>query len=284
MSERPTPRTDSAIMEIPSKFGSICVVRVELALDLERELGEALDDLQVLRSNKMSDPLLETTFKHLIRERDEAREAAAKWESSSDAMVRAGAGQARRADENREWALRAERERDEAIADRDILRIDAQREAEHHDRMVGELERVYQERDEAREEAGHWKTEYEIVVDRLRGRKHPRDNGIIADDEIIPKLERERDEARQDAAHWESEYEIVVARLCGVKHKRDNGIIFEHEVIPKLERELNEAKAEIQKLRYDAQREAEHHDRMVGEMERLYDEIQSLSENGKRLP
>lgn len=42
-------------------------------------------------------------------------------------------------------------ERDEAIADRDILRIDSQREAEHHDRMVGELEKVYQERDEARE-------------------------------------------------------------------------------------------------------------------------------------
>ena len=50
----------------------------------------------------------------LERERDEAREAAAKWESSFDAMERAGAEQARRADENREWALRAERERDEA--------------------------------------------------------------------------------------------------------------------------------------------------------------------------
>jgi hypothetical protein len=50
----------------------------------------------------------------LERERDEAREAAAKWESSSDAMERAGAEQARRADENREWALKAERERDEA--------------------------------------------------------------------------------------------------------------------------------------------------------------------------
>lgn len=50
----------------------------------------------------------------LERERDEARERAAKWESSFDAMERAGAEQARRADENREWALRAERERDEA--------------------------------------------------------------------------------------------------------------------------------------------------------------------------
>lgn len=52
--------------------------------------------------------------RRLERERDEARDAAAKWESSFDAMERAGAEQARRADENREWALRAERERDEA--------------------------------------------------------------------------------------------------------------------------------------------------------------------------
>jgi hypothetical protein len=50
----------------------------------------------------------------LERERDEAREDAERWESSSDAMERAGAEQARRADENREWALRAEQERDEA--------------------------------------------------------------------------------------------------------------------------------------------------------------------------
>ena len=45
-----------------------------------------------------------------------------------------------------------ERERDEARNQRDILRRDAQKEAEHHDRMVGELERVYAERDEAREQ------------------------------------------------------------------------------------------------------------------------------------
>ena len=57
----------------------------------------------------------------LIRQRDEAREAAAKWESSFDAMERAGADQARRADENREWALKAERERDEAREQRDRL-------------------------------------------------------------------------------------------------------------------------------------------------------------------
>ena len=43
----------------------------------------------------------------------------------------------------------------------------------------------------------------------------------------------------------------------------------------KLERERDEARAEIQRLRYDAQREAEHHDRMVKELEGLYDKLKS---------
>jgi len=47
-------------------------------------------------------------------------------------------------------AKRLERERDDARAQRDILKLNAQREAEHHDRMVSELEKVYKERDEAR--------------------------------------------------------------------------------------------------------------------------------------
>ena len=60
----------------------------------------------------------------LERERDEAREALSgrtvscsqcnKTAKQFEAMERAKAEQARRADENREWALRAERERDEA--------------------------------------------------------------------------------------------------------------------------------------------------------------------------
>ena len=59
------------------------------------------------------------------------------------------------------------------------------------------LQEVRRERDEAREEGAHWKTEHEIVVARLRGKKHPRDNGIVAGDEIIPKLTRQRDELRE---------------------------------------------------------------------------------------
>jgi hypothetical protein len=45
----------------------------------------------------------------------------------------------------KEQAEKAERERDEARAERDSLRIDAQREAENHDRMVGELEGLYEQ-------------------------------------------------------------------------------------------------------------------------------------------
>jgi hypothetical protein len=46
-----------------------------LAGQYKQERDEARDELEILRSNKMSDPLLATTFKHLKAERDEAREA-----------------------------------------------------------------------------------------------------------------------------------------------------------------------------------------------------------------
>lgn len=57
-------------------------------------------------------------------------------------------------------------------------------------------QQLERERDEAREDADHWKIEYEIVVSRLCGVKHDRDNGVIFEHEIIPKLQRERDEAK----------------------------------------------------------------------------------------
>lgn len=67
---------------------------------------------------------------------------------------------------------------------------------------TSELER---ERDEAREDTEHWKIEYEIVEDRLRGKKHQRDNGIISDEEIIPKLTSERNEAREKGERYRIE-------------------------------------------------------------------------------
>lgn len=83
-------------------------------------------------------------------------------------------------------------ERDEARADRDILRIDAQKEDVHHDRLLNELDRVYKERDEAREAlrtlAEHGETE-------------------------IQRLTKERDEAREvlreiQAANWRTAGEL----------------------------------------------------------------------------
>lgn len=56
--------------------------------------------------------------------------------------------------ERNEWAAmcgRYKQERDELLNEIQRLRLDAQRESEHHDRMVRELEKVYKERDEARE-------------------------------------------------------------------------------------------------------------------------------------
>jgi hypothetical protein len=77
---------------------------------------------------------------------------------------------------------RVERERDEAITGRQAYKQLAVKHA--------------QERDQAREELEHWKIEYDIVEARLRGIKHERDNGIISENEVIPKLKRERNQAR----------------------------------------------------------------------------------------
>jgi chromosome segregation ATPase len=63
-----------------------------------------------------------------------------------------------------EKAVQTQRERDEARAERDILKLDAQREAEHHDRIVGELEKVYKERDEAREKAERYRLEANALM------------------------------------------------------------------------------------------------------------------------
>jgi hypothetical protein len=55
---------------------------------------------------------------------------------------------------------------------------------------TAQIRNLKRERDEGREDAAHWKIEYEIVVARLCGKRHQRDNGIVSDDEVIPKLIR----------------------------------------------------------------------------------------------
>lgn len=92
-------------------------------------------------------------------ERDEAREDAARWESSSDAMERAGAEQARRADENREWALKAEKERDEAREEIEALRHEYHGAKAMAGGFKDKIKSLTEQRDEAR---GHC----ESIVDK----------------------------------------------------------------------------------------------------------------------
>jgi len=120
-----------------------------------------------------------------------------------------------------DFARRLERERDEAREDLKITQ-------EAWVKAKAERADALRKRDEARKDAAHWKTEYEIVVARLCGKKHPRDNGIISEHEIIPKLTQERDEARrhlQDIKEYGTE-EINAAvelrqKLAAALHERD---------------------------------------------------------------
>ena len=68
------------------------------------------------------------------------------------------------------------------------------------DQLSYALANALRERDEAREDLEHWKSEWEIVEARLCGWKHPRDNGITFEHEVIPVLRKERDEAREALA------------------------------------------------------------------------------------
>jgi chromosome segregation ATPase len=106
--------------------------------------------------------------------------------------------------------LSLQRERDEAIAERDILKLDAQREAEHHDRMVGELEKVYKERDEARAELSlkcqsvtiASGTISDLLKESERLEKQIEGLNNFANERFdeIQRVRRERDEAREQNA------------------------------------------------------------------------------------
>ena len=66
MSDRPTPETDALDCELhnPKVLSDRYSTMRDHARSLERERDEARAERDMLRSNKMSDPLLETTFKH----------------------------------------------------------------------------------------------------------------------------------------------------------------------------------------------------------------------------
>ena len=75
-------------------------------------------------------------------------------------------------------------------------------------------QQLERERDEAREDLEHWKSEWEIVEARLCGWKHPRDNGIIFEHEVIPVLRKERDAARERHATEATEHMLAINKLC----------------------------------------------------------------------
>ena len=121
-----------------------------------------------------------------------------------------------------------ERERDEAnYFLKELAEADGQLKVRINE-LCEVLQKSEQERDEARDDAAYWKSEYEIVVARLCGVKHKRDNGIIFEHEIIPKLERERDEAREDAR-------LLAYRLTELELQTT-------EELARLEQELNKLK------------------------------------------
>ena len=72
-------------------------------------------------------------------------------------------------------------------------------------------QQLERERDEARQDLEHWKSEWEIVEARLCGWKHHRDNGIIFEHEVIPRICNERDEARAVA----DELSAIATRYLG---------------------------------------------------------------------
>lgn len=197
----------------------------------------------------------------LARERDEAREAAAKWESSSDAMERAGAEQARRADENREWAVRLERERDEAREQRDQIenqlelmtckaagwQNQATIEAKALVECWEKAERYLLEANAMMAKLHELQTYADKLADGLPAGMLPRDvenlreaNAGLADD--LQKAERERDNLKSEK---EANYQcllILERDLYKAREERDKAISvadrlieYAHECLVKLE-------------------------------------------------
>jgi predicted RNase H-like nuclease (RuvC/YqgF family) len=64
--------------------------------------------------------------------------------------------------------------------------------------MRRERDRLQNELNELKEDRDAWKSEALIMDARLRGVKHPNDNGIFSPDEVIPKLERELAETGEE--------------------------------------------------------------------------------------
>ena len=127
-----------------------------------------------------------------------------------------------------EWAQQLERERDEA---REGLAEEIKFHHRTHSELVQtqcQMQDFIRERDEARQDLEHWKSEWEIVEARLCGWKHPRDNGIIFEHEVIPVLRKERDEAREELNNIrinlgeDADGFTLLHAVCALQNERDD--------------------------------------------------------------
>ena len=88
-------------------------------------------------------------------------------------------------------------------------------------------QQLERERDEARQDLEHWKSEWEIVEARLCGWKHHRDNGIIFEHEVIPRICNERDEAREELNNIrinlgeDADGFTLLHAVCALQNERD---------------------------------------------------------------
>ncbi len=99
-------------------------------------------------------------------------------------------------------------------------------------------------------------------------------------------LEKKIHEARHEIAGWRNKWECAVTMGAMAENERDEALKdleFRRELFKTQESQLNELRADRDILRLDAQREAEHHDRMAKELEGLYDKIKKLTEERDRL-
>jgi hypothetical protein len=102
--------------------------------------------------------------------------------------------------------------------------------------------KLERERDEAREQRDGCQLELQIVVERLKGQRHPDDNGIRAKGEIdIKSITEQLD-------NCQLELQIVTERLKGQRHPDDNGMKYEGEIDIKAITEQRDRLAEACRL------------------------------------
>ena len=200
-----TPETDAAQHEGLLRTNPIPmqVVTANFARKLERERDEAREQYDnlatehMLAVNKLAkerdEALMDRAngdmatmtvnhYERILRERDEAIK---KIQRQAERICQLEGATNHAGGTPLSLALR---ERDEARAERDILRLDAQREAEQHDRMVGELEKVYAERDEARQRASDLALGVKVACEAKIRARHLQELTRAAYDEV-EKLE-----------------------------------------------------------------------------------------------